>query len=328
MKRSTALVLASILLRGPGRLRVGRRRLGGARPGDRRPRLDPEHQPRRGVPRRGRRLVPRRGARREDRRARRRRRAPADGRRPRGRRLQPAGGADPGPRRGHPRRGGGGGHPAQHVEPPVPRRRRASAAPATCPGTPTAASADRSRRRWCRSWPRAAAAIPTRSAPPRWATSTTASVSSGTSTTSSGSSTAGTRSASSRTASTWRPSPSSTTPTASRTGTRRCWRRPRRSSTSGARCSSASCGRPAGATRGRWPTRPARPTRSSTPSPSSTPTWSGPAREYLATRYAEDPADWGRQDARVWTRFAAFLQDAGMVDEDVDVEAAFTNDLL
>jgi len=49
---------------------------------------------------------------------------------------------------------------------------------------------------------------------------------------------------------------------------------------------------------------------------------------YLATRYAEDPADWGRQDARVWTRFAAFLQDAGMVDEDVDVEASFTNDLL
>ena len=49
---------------------------------------------------------------------------------------------------------------------------------------------------------------------------------------------------------------------------------------------------------------------------------------YLATRYAEDPADWGRQDARVWTRFAAFLQDAGMVDEDVDIEASFTNDLL
>ena len=34
-------------------------------------------------------------------------------------------------------------------------------------------------------------------------------------------------------------------------------------------------------------------------------------RRYLATRYADDPADWGQQDAAVWTRFAAFLQDAG-----------------
>jgi ABC-type nitrate/sulfonate/bicarbonate transport system substrate-binding protein len=49
---------------------------------------------------------------------------------------------------------------------------------------------------------------------------------------------------------------------------------------------------------------------------------------YLSTRYADDPADWGRQDPKVWTRFAAFLQEAGMVDGEVDVDAAFTNDLL
>ncbi|MBV9953118.1 MAG: myristoyl transferase, partial [Acidimicrobiia bacterium] len=49
---------------------------------------------------------------------------------------------------------------------------------------------------------------------------------------------------------------------------------------------------------------------------------------YLATRYADDPAEWGRQQRAVWTRFAAFLQEAGMVDGKVDVDSAFTNDLL
>jgi ABC-type nitrate/sulfonate/bicarbonate transport system substrate-binding protein len=49
---------------------------------------------------------------------------------------------------------------------------------------------------------------------------------------------------------------------------------------------------------------------------------------YLATRYAEDPDEWGRQEEAVWTRFAAFLEDAGMVEGPVDVDAAFTNDLL
>jgi ABC-type nitrate/sulfonate/bicarbonate transport system substrate-binding protein len=50
--------------------------------------------------------------------------------------------------------------------------------------------------------------------------------------------------------------------------------------------------------------------------------------EYLATRYADDPAEWGHQDARVWKRFAAFVEEAGMVDQEVDVQAAYTNDLL
>ena len=50
--------------------------------------------------------------------------------------------------------------------------------------------------------------------------------------------------------------------------------------------------------------------------------------EYLSTRYAEEPADWGLQQEEVWTRFASFLVDAGMVEDEVDVERAFTNDLL
>jgi ABC-type nitrate/sulfonate/bicarbonate transport system substrate-binding protein len=49
---------------------------------------------------------------------------------------------------------------------------------------------------------------------------------------------------------------------------------------------------------------------------------------YLATRYASDPAQWGRQQKVVWTRFAAFLQHAGMIDGTFDVDPAFTNDLL
>ena len=95
-----------------------------------------------------------------------------------------------------------------------------------------------------------------------------------------------------------------------------------------ATCSSASCGRPAGATRGRWPTRPAAADALIAAVPEVDADLVRASARYLATRYAEDPAEWGRQDARVWTRFAAFLQDAGMVDEDVDIEAAFTNDLL
>jgi ABC-type nitrate/sulfonate/bicarbonate transport system substrate-binding protein len=50
--------------------------------------------------------------------------------------------------------------------------------------------------------------------------------------------------------------------------------------------------------------------------------------EYLSTRYAEDPEEWGVQDRAVWERFAAFLGEAGMVEGEVDVDAAFTNDLL
>ncbi|MGI8710489.1 MAG: ABC transporter substrate-binding protein [Acidimicrobiales bacterium] len=49
---------------------------------------------------------------------------------------------------------------------------------------------------------------------------------------------------------------------------------------------------------------------------------------YLATRYADDPADWGRQRAEVWTSFARFLAKADMVDAKVDVSDAWTNRYL
>jgi ABC-type nitrate/sulfonate/bicarbonate transport system substrate-binding protein len=49
---------------------------------------------------------------------------------------------------------------------------------------------------------------------------------------------------------------------------------------------------------------------------------------YLASRYADNPARWGRQDPAVWTRMTAFLHKAGMVDGHVDLHKAFTNRFL
>lgn len=49
---------------------------------------------------------------------------------------------------------------------------------------------------------------------------------------------------------------------------------------------------------------------------------------FLADRYASEPDAWGRQDAEVWDRFAAFLLDAGLIEEAIDVDAAWTNDHL
>ncbi len=49
---------------------------------------------------------------------------------------------------------------------------------------------------------------------------------------------------------------------------------------------------------------------------------------YLATRYADDPARWGHQDAAVWSRFNTFLRDAGLVEDEVDPATLWTDDFL
>jgi ABC-type nitrate/sulfonate/bicarbonate transport system substrate-binding protein len=49
---------------------------------------------------------------------------------------------------------------------------------------------------------------------------------------------------------------------------------------------------------------------------------------YLASRYSDDPKDWGRQQAKVWDDFAAFLEDAGLIDKPIDVDRAWTNRFL
>jgi ABC-type nitrate/sulfonate/bicarbonate transport system substrate-binding protein len=50
--------------------------------------------------------------------------------------------------------------------------------------------------------------------------------------------------------------------------------------------------------------------------------------EYLSTRYADDPAAWGHQEAAVWDAFAAFLLEAGLIEKPIDVDAAWTNEYL
>ncbi|MCU1370424.1 MAG: transporter substrate-binding protein [Ilumatobacteraceae bacterium] len=54
----------------------------------------------------------------------------------------------------------------------------------------------------------------------------------------------------------------------------------------------------------------------------------GASAQYLSTRYADDPAAWGRQDAEVWDGFAAFLLEAGLIEKPIDVDAAWTNEYL
>ena len=50
--------------------------------------------------------------------------------------------------------------------------------------------------------------------------------------------------------------------------------------------------------------------------------------EYLSTRYAADPAQWGQQNAQVWDGFVGFLQDNDLAPDDFDVAAAWTDDYL
>jgi len=49
---------------------------------------------------------------------------------------------------------------------------------------------------------------------------------------------------------------------------------------------------------------------------------------FLADRYASDPDIWGRQDAKIWERFTAFLVKAGMVEAGFDSTQAWTGDFL
>ncbi|MCV2393688.1 ABC transporter substrate-binding protein [Actinotalea sp. M2MS4P-6] len=50
--------------------------------------------------------------------------------------------------------------------------------------------------------------------------------------------------------------------------------------------------------------------------------------DYLATRYADDPADWGRQTAATWDGFVGFLEDNSLLETGYDTDATWTNDYL
>ena len=49
---------------------------------------------------------------------------------------------------------------------------------------------------------------------------------------------------------------------------------------------------------------------------------------YLATRYAPSPEVWGQQDPEVWARFTEFVEASGLVEGEVDSDAAFTDEFL
>ncbi len=49
---------------------------------------------------------------------------------------------------------------------------------------------------------------------------------------------------------------------------------------------------------------------------------------YHVAKYVDKGRAWGTQDLAIWEAFVKFLRDAKIVDKDVDVQAAFTNDFL
>ena len=52
------------------------------------------------------------------------------------------------------------------------------------------------------------------------------------------------------------------------------------------------------------------------------------SQRYLADEYAAEGTAWGHQSPEVWQRFAEFLADAGLVEDVIDTEAAYTNAFL
>lgn len=49
---------------------------------------------------------------------------------------------------------------------------------------------------------------------------------------------------------------------------------------------------------------------------------------YHAGRFADEGAPWGVEDAQVWSDFGDFLVGAGLLEEAIDTDAAFTNEFL
>jgi ABC-type nitrate/sulfonate/bicarbonate transport system substrate-binding protein len=52
------------------------------------------------------------------------------------------------------------------------------------------------------------------------------------------------------------------------------------------------------------------------------------AAAYYVGKYVDEGREWGLQDEEIWTEFVAFLHQAGLIEEEIDVEAAYTNEFL
>jgi ABC-type nitrate/sulfonate/bicarbonate transport system substrate-binding protein len=52
------------------------------------------------------------------------------------------------------------------------------------------------------------------------------------------------------------------------------------------------------------------------------------AARYHVGLYVDEGRQWGLQDEEIWTNFVAFLLKAGLIDREIDVKAAYTNEFL
>jgi ABC-type nitrate/sulfonate/bicarbonate transport system substrate-binding protein len=52
------------------------------------------------------------------------------------------------------------------------------------------------------------------------------------------------------------------------------------------------------------------------------------AAEYHVGKYVDEGRQWGLQDGEIWDGFVTFLVDAGLIEEPIDIGAAYTNDFL
>ncbi len=49
---------------------------------------------------------------------------------------------------------------------------------------------------------------------------------------------------------------------------------------------------------------------------------------YLKDKYVDSGRKWGLQDEAIWTGFVKFLKDSGLIEKEIDVKSAYTNDFL
>jgi ABC-type nitrate/sulfonate/bicarbonate transport system substrate-binding protein len=63
-------------------------------------------------------------------------------------------------------------------------------------------------------------------------------------------------------------------------------------------------------------------------SPETEPELARRSQAWLSPRYQDDAPRWGEQKLEVWTDFAAFMIDNGLIEKDIDPSAAFTNEFL
>ncbi len=52
------------------------------------------------------------------------------------------------------------------------------------------------------------------------------------------------------------------------------------------------------------------------------------AAAFHVGKYVDSGREWGTQDEAIWTSFTTFLKSAGLIDKDIDVKSAYTNEFL